>query len=882
MRWLPRLIAIGQRLLAFGRRRRLQDDIQDELAFHLEMKRQEHERAGLTAAEARLAAHREFGNVTALREEARDMWTFPSFDSFVQDVRFALRMLVRVPGFTAVAVSVLALGIGSTTAMFSLIDAMFVRGLPYSEPDRLVLLVGNVQRQVVERRGGSYLDYLDWRDQASSFESMAAYVGGPMTLGAGGGDPERVLAEGVSAPYFHVFGVEPVLGRVFRSDEDEAADRDAVVVIGHGLWQRRFGGDRSVVGRTMRLDGRPTEVIGVMPAGFTGVTDQAELWVPFVNSGYPLDNRGARGLNVLARLRPGVSAGQAQADVDTIAQRLEAAYPATNEQRGVELSLLSDETFGDLRPVTLSLMGAVSFVLLIACANVANLLIGRSEARQQEIAVRTALGAGRLRLLRQLATESCVLAALGAVAGVALASLLLDALVAASPVDFPSFVEPGLNRVVLAFTTVAALACGLVLGAAPAVHTRLARLDVALKDTARGSTGAHTARLRAVLVASEVALAVVLLVGAGLLIRTAANLMAVDPGFETGSVLTMNVAIPAIETNDGEAEPALAILPRDLLARLTALPGVVDAALSTDLPLAGGGSAVFYAAEGDETMAAESRPRAYYHRVTSGFFSTMGIPVLQGRTFLDSELTPDAESIIVSENVVRRFWPDEDPIGRRIRIGSTEWSIVGVVAETLYRSMPANPTDDPDLYLPYSDRGVQGVVLRTAVPPVALAEDVRATVRAASPDVVVYQMSPMSDRVAAQSAASRFTAWLMGLFAGAALLLAVVGIYGVMSYLVTRRTRELGIRMALGAGPREVVGVVFRDGARLVGLGLALGVAAALGLSRLVESLLFDVSTTDPSGFAAIGLLAVVALAACLVPALRATRVDPVVALRSE
>ena len=893
MRRLHGLIGVLRRLLAFGRRGRLQDDIDDELAFHLEMRRREHARDGLADADAARVARRQFGNVAALREETRDMWTFPSFDSFVQDVRFALRTLVKAPGFTAVVVLVLAVGIGANTAIFSLVDAMLVRGLPYPSPERLVLLIGNVQREAVERRGGSYPDFEDWREQSASFAGIAAYAGIAATVATGEGDPARVPGEAVSASYFSLLDVAPAMGRTFRPDEDEAPGRAAVAVIGHALWQDQFSSDLDVVGRTFRLNGDPHEVVGVMPPGFAGVGDNARLWIPFVNaySADRLDSRGTRWLNALGRLDDGVTLEQAQTELDAIASRLEAAYPDTNEARGVEISPLSVETFGDLRPAVLALMGAVSFVLLIACANVANLLIGRSEARQREIAVRTALGAGRGRLLRQLVTESCVLALAGAAGGIVLARIAVDALVASSPVEFPSFVEPGLNLQVLAFTVGVAMACGVALGLAPVLHTRMARLGAALKDSSRGSTGGGSRRVRASLVVAEVALAVVLVVGAVLMIRTVSNLAAVDPGFDTESLLTLNLAIPVAPLPASEvaataqapgARPPLAVPPRELLDRLLAVPGVVSAALSSDRPLQGGGSAVFYAAEGHQATEAETRPRAYYHRVTPGFFETMGIPIVQGRTFLESELRPDFSSVIVSENVARRFWPGEDAVGRRISLGSTTLSIVGVVGETLYRSMPANPTADPDLFIPYAETGVQSVILRTAVPPASVVPTVRDVVRQASPDIVVFQVDPIDALVAAQTAQSRFTTWLMGLFAGVALLLAVIGIYGVMSYLVAQRTREFGIRLALGAGRRQILGVVVGSGARLVAVGLVLGTAAAFGLSRLIEAQLFGVSAADPSGLAAVGLLALVAMVACSVPALRATRVDPIVALRDE
>jgi putative ABC transport system permease protein len=889
MKLLHDLIGAWHRLTGFARRRRIAREVDEEVAFHLAMRERDQQAGGLAPDDARRAARRRFGNPTAISESTRDMWTFPSFDSLVQDVRFALRTLRKSPGFTFVAVFALAVGIGANTAIFSLVDAMLVRGLPYSDADRLVVLIGNVQRVELERRGASFPDYLDWREQSTRFEAMAAYRGTATTVSEPG-DPERIQIEAVSAPYFDVLGVSPAIGRIFRLDEDTDSGGPRVVVLSHGLWQRRFGGDPSVVGRTLRLGPATWEIVGVMPPGFAGLTDAAELWIPFTLSGFPLDSRGTRAFSAIARLRSDASVEAARTELDTISRRLEAAYPETNEKRGVEISPLSVETFGQVQPAVMALMAAVGFVLLIACANVANLQISRSETRQREIAVRTALGAGRMRLLRQLITESLVLAGLGAIAGLGVAHVAVQSLVAASPVSLPSFAAPGLNGWVLLFTAGVAIACGLILGVAPALHSRISRLADVLKASARGSSGS-TSRLRAGLVVAEVTLAVVLVAGAGLMIRTVQNLTAIDPGFDTESMLVLNVSVPraqaAADASADAPPPPFVVSSRELIDRLEALPGVRSASLASDLPLQGGGSAIFYAADGDTTTNAEARPRAYVHRVTSGFFDTMGIPFTHGRTFELAELTPDSTAVIVTEALVRRFWPGQDPVGRRVKPGSAEspgpWlTIVGVVPDLKYRALPDNPTTDPDLFFPYVDRGVQAVMLRTDVDPASLIDSVRGTLRELDRTIVVFQDQPMRDIVAGWSQQSRFTTWLMGVFAATALLLAVVGIYGVMSYLVSQRTREFGIRLALGAGSGQILRVVMRQGAMLVAAGLVIGTAAAFGLARWIEALLFQVSTTDASAFAAIALMGVVALLACAVPAWRATRVDPVDALRAE
>jgi len=886
-------ISWWNRLLTFfgaGRRAR---DIDDEIAFHLAMRQAEHERAGLAPEIARRAAARQFGNVTALKEQTHDMWKFPSFESLVRDVRYAFRTLRRAPGFAFVAVVVLAIGIGATAAMFSLVDTMLVRGLPYPQADRLVGLIGNVQRAGgVERRGNSYPDHVDWRARATSFEDMAAFTTLNATL-QGADEPEPIVGEAVSVPYFTLLGVSPTQGRGFTPEEDAVPNRNAVVILGDGLWRRRFGADPSVLNRTIQLGTRTYTIVGVMPAGFTGVSDTAQFWEPFAQSGAQFDNRGSRGFQTIARLKPGATITSARAELDTISRQLATAYPQTNDKRGVEVSPLADVVLQQLRPIVVALMAAVSLVLLIACANVAGLLISRSDARQREIAVRTALGAGPGRLLRQLITESCVLAMLGAVAGMAVAQISLPSLIAASPIAFPTFVQPQLSLRVLAFGIVMALLTGVLLGLAPMMHARLPRLSDALKTSARGgSSGMRSQRLRSALVIGEVALAVLLLAGAGLMIRSIQKLAAIDPGFEAANVLMVNATIPRqaappAAPGTAAAAPAPFVSSHaDVLDRIRAVPGVEAVSLASDLPF-GGSSAVFYSAEGDATVAAETMPRAYVHRVTPEFFATLRIRLEAGRTFLPSEERTDSQAVVVSHNVTRRFWPNQDPIGKRIKFGApgsqNPWlTIVGVVDEVKYRGLPENPTRDPDLYLPYVDRATQGVIVRTRVEPSSLTSAVRAAIRNGNASILTFNAQTLADVVAQQSSASRFTGWLLSVFAATALVLSVVGLYGVMSYLVAQRTREFGIRLALGASRAEIVRRVLRDGMWRVAIGAAIGLAATTGLARVLAGLVYGVGTFDISSLLAVVMLVVVAIAACGVPAVRATRVDPAIALRSE
>ena len=817
-----------------------------------------------------------------------------------QDIRYASRTLARSPGFTLVAVFALAVGIGANTAIFSLVDASRARALPYADPSRLVLLWGNVQRARVERRGASYPDYLDWRARAKSFEDLAAFDGQTLTL-VGGEEPERISTEFVSAPYFALLGERTARGRTFRADEDDVAKPQQVVVLSDGLWKRRFGADPNVVGRSVTLCCAPRSytVVGVMPPGFKGLTDAAELWVPFAMYAPPdvMASRGTRGFAALARLTPGATLESARREMDAVSRQLEREHPDTNEKRAAEVSPLDVELFGPLRPALATLMAAVAFVLLIACANVANLLLARSEVRRREIAVRTALGAGRGRLVRQLITEGCVLTFAGAAVGLLLARAAVAALVAQSPVPFPSFLAPGLDPRVAAFTIAVSMACGILVGLAPGLQALAVDLGASLKASARGSDGPRSQRMRGGLVVAELSLAVVLLIGAGLMIRSVRNLAALNPGFDSSSVLTLHVSIPRAPTPPAAAgatdvtagPPPPVVYGRALLDRLRGVPGVVAAALGTDVPLDGNAAASFYSAEGHPATDATNAPRAYVHRVSPDFFATLRIPVVAGRTLTDADAAPGAAAAtVVSERVVRRFWPGQEPLGKRIKFGSqasnSPWmTIVGVVGEVKYRGLPDNPTADPDVYVPFVDRNsLLALAVRAAVPPASIVTPIRSAIRAADPSIPIYGVAPMADLIAGQTAQSRFTMWLMGVFAAAALMLAAVGIYGVMAYLVSQRTREIGIRLALGAEGGDILRLVVGSGARLIALGIAIGVAAAFALQRLVASLLFDVTAADAASGVAVAVLAGVALLACYVPAVRASRVNPIGALRHE
>jgi putative ABC transport system permease protein len=806
------------------------------------------------------------------------------FDNIRTDVRQALRSLRRSPGFAAVAILALAVGIGGNTAGFSVVDATRVQAIPYKAPDRLVNLIGNVDRGTIERRGASFPDFLDWRAQATrSFEDLAAVDSQMQTL-LGNDEAERFETEFVSASYFSLLGATPALGRTFRADEDRVETPELVVVLSDGLWRRLFGADPKVLGRRITLSGRTFTVIGVMPATFLGLENDAQLWIPFAQYAprASMANRGDRGFSVLGRLKSGITLEAAQREIDTIAARLARQYPATNEARGVEVSMLAAELFGRLRTATQLLMAAIAFVLLIVCANVANLLIARSELRRREIALRLAIGAGRARLLQQLVTESCVMTAFGAAAGLALAQATIQLLVSMSPVPFPLIFSPRLDGRAALFTTAVSLICGIAVGTAPWWQIRLADLSARLKESSRGSDGPRSQRLRSGLIVAEVALAIVLLVGASLMIQSVRRLMAIDPGFDPESLLAMHISLPR-----GPNTQVPVVSGRELLNRLGSVPGVAAVALGNDVPLDGFGANSF-TAEGQGPLTAQNRPRAYVHRVSPGFFATLRIPLVSGRPFLDSELSRTPVAVIVSEQLATRFWPGQDPLGKRVKLGATDstnpWmSIVGVVRDVRYRRVVSDLDRDPDIYLPFGDSNAQiALAIRTAGPPASVIEPVRAAIRAAHPSIAVYAVAAMSERIRGQSSLLRFFTWVMSAFAAIALSLCALGIYGVMSYVVSQRTREFGIRLALGAQPREVLSSIVGSGARLIAVGLAIGSMASLGLRRAVSTQMFDVPLTDPATGLALVLFALVGLAACLIPGLRATRLDPVRALHQE
>jgi putative ABC transport system permease protein len=663
-----------------------------------------------------------------------------------------------------------------------------------------------------------------------------------------------------------------------------------VAVVGYGLWQRGFGG-KNVIGQTIQLGDGNYTVVGIMPEGFRGISDQAELWLPImmassIRDAGILQKRNERWLSAVARLKPGVSLQQAQTEMDTIARRLEHAYPDSNKNRGAQVTLLHENLFGSLQLTLWVLLGAVGCVLLVACANVANLLLQRAATRQKETAIRLALGASPRRLLQQLLTESVLLALAGGALGILLAWWSVDFLVTLSPMTFPSFVKLTLDTLVLGFSLLMSVLTGVLFGLAPALQAARPALNEVLKATGRGNSGGlGRSRLRGALVISEIALAMVLLVGAGLMIRSLQRLHAVDPGFDSDHLMTMRVSLPAQKYQRAHMDTFV----QQLRERLQALPGVQSVALSSDLPLGGSTSAGPIVLEGQKVLPADSEIRIYRHSVTPQFFATLGIPLIKGRDFTADDHAQAPGVVIVGEALARRYWPGEDPIGKRLReTGAPDYpwrSIVGIAADVKYRGLQQNPNADPDVYLPLLQRPNNNLSLamRTETDPASRIAAIRGELQQLDPGLPVYGVTTMAQQVVNQTTQARFSTWLLSLFGAIALVLSAVGIYSVMAYAVEQRTYEIGIRTALGARAGDVLKLVIRQGMRLALLGVALGVSAALALTQLMKGLLFGVAAADPLTYAGIGLLlTAVAFFACWIPARRATKVDPMVALRCE
>ncbi len=808
--------------------------------------------------------------------------------TLLKDLRYGLRMLARSPGSTVVAMIALALGIGANSAIFSVVNAVLLRPLPYKDASRLIVIWETKLSKGILQEQVSPPDYRDWVEQQRVFEKLAALREQPAVL-TGGQLPERVETAFISPSAFELLGVKAGLGRTFLSEEAEPG-RNRVALLSYGFWQRRFGGDPGILGKKAIVDGNSLTIVGVMPRDFRLLDTPSELWMPYTLDAKELSQRGFRTLHVIGRLKAGVSLEQASAEMHSIAGRIERQYADTNSGYSTKIIALRDQLVGDIGPTLWTLLGAVVFVLLIACANVASLLLARAGSRDKEIVLRMALGANPARVLRQLLTESVILALAGGLLGLALAAWGIAMLAQFGPANLPRLAEINIDWRVMAFTLTVSLATGIIFGLAPALLTVRTDLNSVLKTSGRGNTGSRTRALwRNALVTSEIASCVVLLTGAGLLIRSFLRLESVNPGFRPDHVLTMQIALP--ETHySGEK---VALFYHQLIDRMHALAGVQYAGIARNLPLSGADASLNFVVENRPVESAAEQSRAKYRAASADYFAALGIPLVRGRSFdgTDGEKTPAV--VIINNTMARRFWPQEDPIGKRMKAGfdGSQWcTIVGIVGDVKHTGLDA--ATNAEMYYHYLQippelmgfvEGTMTLVLRTQSEPNSMVAAVRGEVQKLDPDLAVFNVKTMQDLVGGSLAQPRFRTLLLGVFAAMALILAATGLYGVIAYAVTQRTNELGVRMALGAQKRDVLKMVVGEGAQLAAIGIGIGLVVAFPLMRIISRLLFGVNAADPLTFAATSsVILLVALAASYLPALKAIKVDPLVALRHE
>jgi predicted permease len=852
-------------------------DLEEELRLHLELAAEDARQRDHAVADVVRAARMKAGGISQAMDALRDQRGLPWLDDLARDLRHALRTLRRSPSFTGIAILTLALGIGANTAMFSVVNAVLLRPLPYQDPDRLAMLWTDDPKRNIREEGTSYPTFLDWRSESRTFADMAICSrGNPVTL-TGGDDPERVMGEAVSANLFPLLRVTPILGRSFSHDEEQRRER--LVVVSHGLWLRRFGASRDAIEKTLEIDGQRFQVIGVMPAGFYFPTKDVQLWLPatFVGMGLTLTpavrdwiwtGRFGDWWRVVGRLRSTATFDDAQAEMTAIGHRLALAYPTTDPGFagfGVNVvPLLLQATGRDLQRALWILLAAVGFVLLIACTNVANLLLARGAVRQREFALRAALGAGQVRLVRQLAVESASLVVGAGIAGLALALVGLRTLQAAAPPGIPRLDEIQLDVRVLIFTGSVSILGGLLFAIVPAWKTSRSDPADALKQGGRtGSEGLKLSRARRTFVVVECALAVVLLAGAGLLLKSFLHVEAVNPGFEGKQVLLMRITS--------------ARLPREMIDRIASLPGVRAVGAIGSLEPRNPDIAI--TAEGQPSQ----RAPLTSERVTAGFFQAMSVPLRKGRHLTEED--GRANVAIINETMAETFWPREDPIGKRFKRGASEstsrWmTVIGVVGDMRRRGLERDSVSE--FYEPGIEPSME-VAIRTTTDPVGHVASVRQVIRSFDGHAVVGRVTTVENYLEELGAARRFQTWLIAVFAGLGLVLSAIGIYGVMHHAVAQRTHEIGIRIALGARGSNVLWLVIGEGLRLMLIGVAVGLVAALQLTGVMDHLLFEVSATDPAIFATMPLvLAIVALLACYLPARRASKVDPIVALRYE
>ncbi|MDQ3685032.1 MAG: ABC transporter permease [Acidobacteriota bacterium] len=809
--------------------------------------------------------------------------------TLLQDLRYGFRMLLKNPIFTVVAVVTLALGIGANSAIFSVVNTILLRPLAYKDPDRLVLINHNYPKLDL-KASVSAPGYAHYRDNAQSFSSVAALTGWNVNL-TGEGEPERLQGTAVTANLFSTLGAEAARGRVFLTEEDQPG-RNRVVVLSDQFWQRRFGGSPDLIDKTITLNGESYTVVGIMPPSFQfgrEIGQIVDLWSPiaFTPDQLATTNLTNEYLSVIARLKPNVSFGQAQAELDAIATNLRQQYMPGMDSSGWNLALqyMNELVVGDIRPALLVLLGAVGFVLLIACANVANLLLARSAAREKEFAIRAALGAGRWRTIRQLLTESVLLALIGGGLGLLLATWGVEVLMAINEGKIPRAHEIGLDANVLTFTLVVTLLTGIIFGLAPALQVSKNNLHDTLKEGGRSGSAGTRRSVRNLLVVTEMALAVVLLVGAGLLIRSSLGLQQVNPGFQPQNVLAMQLSLPDYKYRE---PPQRDVFYRQLMDGIRALPGVKAAGAISVLPMSGQDSSGSFRIEGRDVLQGQTLPHGARWAATSDYFKTMSVPLIKGRYFTERDGADAPGVAIIDETMARKYWPDEDPVGRRITFEGTpenrRWrEIVGVVGHVKHKSLEGESR--VQYYIPHPQRPSPNMflVVQGTTEPASLTTTVRATIKTLDKDLPVYKVTTMERLVTDSMAQRRFAMVLFGIFATVALVLAAVGLFGVIAYTVTQRTHEIGLRIALGAQPSDVLRLVLGQGMLLALIGVGIGLVAALALTRLMTSLLYGVSATDPVTFIGIApLLVAVAMLACYVPARKAMRTDPMVALRYE
>lgn len=860
-------------------------DMDEELRAHLEMQVQENQRLGMSSEEARRQAALSFGGMEKVREEVRDARGLALLEEWIGDVRYALRALRRNPGFTAVALLTLALGIGANAAMFSIVNGILLRPLPYADAHELVLLYQSSPKSGEMLGRVSYEDLEDWRARTRSLASIAAFAPIPTIL-TGHGDPVEVELTYVTADFFEVLGVPVALGRPLLEDDHRLRQRNAV--ISDGLWRTSLAADPEVIGRSIVLRGEPYTVVGVMPARVRHPTPETAAWVPrslvqpnMFSNGPP--TRKDRYLQALGRLAPGADAAEAQAELTALSRELATTHPESNEDwNAATVVPLHASIVGDVDQALLVVLAVVGFILLIGCANLANLLLARGSARQREMAVRAALGAGRRRLVRQLLTESLVLAFLGGLLGLLLSFWGLETLLALSADTLPRVEDVRVDGRVIAFSLLLAGATGVLFGLIPAL--RIARTDPQ-RDLrgGRGTVGSDGGRLRGMLVVAEVALAVLLVIGAGLMARSFLALRGVDPGFEPDRVLTVTLQLNIAGVPEDELAEFLVGRREEILRRVRELPGVEAAGMINVFPLHPGAFSMEYTRAGADATPGQPGVHADTRYVDPGYLPTMKIPLLRGEQ-LPVQLAPGAPvPVLMSESAARRLWPGEDPLGRRIAVPWGESVVVGIVGDVRQIGLAEAPP--PAVYFPQliAPRLMATLVVRTAGDPMTLAAPIRQVIQEIDPNQPIRSTLPLTDLMAESISRERFFTLLFAVFGGLALVLAAVGIYGVLAYSVRQRTQEIGVRMALGARAGDVLRMAAGAGMRLVGLGIAIGTAAAFLLSRVLASQLYGITPTDPLSYAsAIAFLGAVALLAIYIPARRATRVPPMTALRPE